>query len=126
MQDPMTEDFSLSRERVAGDIDVVAVRGEIDIFTAPALKREVSEAIDGGSRRIVLDLTETSFLDSTALGVIIGVSKRLRPLGGALAIVNVTPSIAKTFEITGLAELFPILETRDAAITALASPSAPA
>lgn len=121
----MSEDFSLSRERVAGDIDVVAVRGEIDIFTAPALKREIAQAIDSGTRLFVLDLTETSFLDSTALGVIISASKRVRPLGGALAIVNVTPSIAKTFEITGLAELFPIVATRDAATAALTAGDAP-
>ena len=97
------------------------ISGEIDIYTAPALRREIADAIDAGSRRFVLDLTETSFLDSTALGVIIGVSKRVRPLGGDLAIVNVTPSIAKTLEITGLAELFPISETRDEAVAALGS-----
>ena len=50
---------------------VVAVRGEIDLFTAPELKSALSEAIESGHTRIVVDLTDTTFLDSTALGVLI-------------------------------------------------------
>jgi anti-sigma B factor antagonist len=68
----------------------------------------------------VVDLTETRFLDSTALGVLIGAVKRLRPMDGRLVIVNTEPSTAKTFEITGLDQIFSIVETRDDAIDALA------
>ena len=60
-----------------------------------------------------------SFLDSTALGVLIGAVKRLRSRGGALAIVNTEPSIAKTFEITGLDQIFTILPSREEALAAL-------
>ena len=57
----------------------------------------------------------------TALGVLIGAVKRLRSRGGALAIVNTDASIAKTFEITGLDQIFTILPTRDEAIEAVAA-----
>ena len=118
--------FALSQDQVDEQRHVVAVRGEIDLFTAPELKQKLTDAIEGGKSRIVVDLTDTTFLDSTALGVLIGAVKRLRSRDGALVIVNVDQNIAKTFEITGLDQIFTILSTRDDAIAALddaASPS---
>lgn len=117
---PMSFDFSLSEDRPTSGVHVVAVAGEVDIFTAPELKRAISTAIDGGARSVVVDLTETRFLDSTALGVLIGAVKRLRPLDGRLLIVNVEPSTAKTFEITGLDQIFTIVGTREDALSELA------
>ena len=66
-----------------------------------------------------MDLTDTTFLDSTALGVLIGAVKRLRSRDGVLTIVNTDPNIAKTFEITGLDQIFTIRPTRDEAVEAL-------
>ena len=116
----MTFDFSLTEDRPASGAHVVAVAGEVDIFTAPELKRAIANVIDSGGRDLVIDLTETRFLDSTALGVLIGAVKRLRPLEGQMVIVNVEPSTAKTFEITGLDQIFTILATRAEALDALA------
>jgi anti-sigma B factor antagonist len=115
----MPPDFAVTEEPVDPDRHVVAVRGEIDLFTAPELKQVLTEAIEQGKRRVVVDLSETSFLDSTALGVLIGAVKRLRSNGGALAIVNVDRNIAKTFEITGLDQIFTLLGSRDEALRAL-------
>lgn len=116
----MSFDFSLTEDRPTNGVHVVAVAGEVDIFTAPELKRAIAAAIDGGARAVVVDLTETRFLDSTALGVLIGAVKRLRPLDGRLLIVNTEPSTAKTFEITGLDQIFTIVGTRDEALKELA------
>lgn len=115
----MPPEFSLSQESLDEERHVVAVRGEIDLFTAPELKSALSEAIESGHTRIVVDLTDTTFLDSTALGVLIGAVKRLRSRDGRLTIVNVDDNIAKTFEITGLDQIFPISATRDDAVKAL-------
>jgi anti-sigma B factor antagonist len=117
--DPITFDFALTEERLPNGAHVVAVSGEVDIFTAPDLKRTIAQAIEGGTRLLVIDLTQTRFLDSTALGVLIGAVKRLRPLDGRLAIVNTEPSTAKTFQITGLDRIFTIVETREAAVEAV-------
>jgi anti-sigma B factor antagonist len=122
----MPPEFALTEDALDADRHVVAVRGEIDLFTAPELKQKLTDAIEGGKTRIVVDLSDTSFLDSTALGVLIGAVKRLRSREGALVIVNTDQNIAKTFEITGLDQIFTILSTRDDAIAALddaASPS---
>jgi anti-sigma B factor antagonist len=115
----MAPDFAVTEESLDDDRHVVAVRGEIDLFTAPDLKATLLGAIDAGKSRIVVDLTETAFLDSTALGVLIGAVKRVRARDGALTIVNTDPNIAKTFEITGLDQIFTITPTRDEAIAAL-------
>ncbi|MEA2304400.1 MAG: anti-sigma factor antagonist [Solirubrobacteraceae bacterium] len=117
----MTFDFSLTEDQASAGAHVIAVAGEVDIFTAPELKRAIAAAIDGGARRLVVDLTETRFLDSTALGVLIGAVKRLRPLEGRLVIVNTEPSTAKTFEITGLDQIFTIVAARDDALESVAA-----
>ncbi len=115
----MPPEFTLTSDPLDDTRQVVAVAGEIDLFTAPELKAALGEALESGRIRIVVDLTETTFLDSTALGVLIGAVKRLRSRDGVLTIVNTDANIAKTFEITGLDQIFTIRPTRDEAVEAL-------
>lgn len=115
----MPPEFSLSNVAIDDSRHVVAVAGEIDLFTAPELKAALSDALESGRTRIVVDLSNTTFLDSTALGVLIGAVKRLRSRDGVLTIVNTDANIAKTFEITGLDQIFVIRGTRDEALEAL-------
>ena len=115
----MPPEFTLTSDPIDDTRQVVAVAGEIDLFTAPELKAALGEALESGRIRIVVDLTETTFLDSTALGVLIGAVKRLRSRDGALAIVNTDENIAKTFEITGLDQIFTIVASREDALAAL-------
>ncbi|MTD44382.1 anti-sigma factor antagonist [Conexibacter sp. W3-3-2] len=112
-------DFALRSEVLPDDVHVLAVAGEIDLFTAPDLKHAAAEAIEGGARRIVIDLTDTRFLDSTGLGVLIGIAKRVRPAGGDVAIVNTEPTTASTFAITGLDGVLSVVPTRDLALEQL-------
>ena len=115
----MPPEFAVTEQGSQAGHHVIAARGEIDLFTAPELKKTLQEAIESGATRVVVDLSETTFLDSTALGVLIGAVKRLRSRDGSLVIVNTDTNIAKTFEITGLDQIFTILGTRDAAVEAL-------
>ncbi len=104
-------------DRVVGDgTHVVAVVGEIDLFTAPEFKQRVAAPIDAGRTRVVVDLTETTFIDSSSLGVLIGAHRRLRRLEGALTIVCSADAIVKTFRITGLDGVFTIVATLDEAL----------
>ncbi len=116
----MAPEFAVTEHPIDTARHVLAVRGEIDLFTAPELKQVLAESIEAGRTRVVVDLTETTFLDSTALGVLIGAVKRLRSRDGAMAIVNIDENIAKTFEITGLDQIFTIVATRDEAVEAVA------
>lgn len=119
----MPDSFRLETRALSGDGHVVVVEGEVDLFTAPELKQAVIDAIDGGARRVIIDLSETVFLDSTALGVLISAVRRVRARDGELVIVNTDASIAKTFEITGLDQIFLIAADRRAARELLAERS---
>ena len=99
-----------------GQTHVVAVTGEIDLFTAPEFKQRVSAPIDAGRTRVVVDLTETTFIDSSSLGVLIGAHRRLRRLEGTLVIVCSNDAIVKTFRITGLDGVFTIVPTLEEAL----------
>ena len=108
--------FSIEDRAVDDGTHVVAVTGEIDLFTAPEFKQRVSAPIDAGRTHVVVDLTETTFIDSSSLGVLIGAHRRLRRLEGTLVIVCSNDAIAKTFRITGLDGVFTIVTSLDEAL----------
>ena len=107
--------FAIEDRPVDADTHVVSVAGEIDLFTAPEFKQRVSAPIDEGRTHVIVDLTETTFIDSSSLGVLIGAHRRLRRLEGTLVIVCSNDSIVKTFRITGLDGVFTIVNTLDEA-----------
>lgn len=111
--------FKITTEEPGDGIAVVALTGEVDLYTAPDLKQELVRLVDGGARQVVVDLSDTSFIDSTTLGVLISGVKRLRPDGGRLELVVTDRNIAKVFEITGLDRVFSIHPDRRAALAAL-------
>ena len=115
----MAEPFGIAEHPVDEERQVLSVRGEIDVSTAPELKRAIEESIDSGHNRIVIDLAQTESLDSAALGVLIGAIRRLRSSDGALALASINDNVAKTFEITGLDQIFTILPSREAALEVL-------
>jgi anti-sigma B factor antagonist len=90
---------------------VLAADGEIDIHTAPELRARLSELQQGGARTIVVDLNEVDFLDSSALGTLVGANKDLQADGGVLKVVCAKPNILKVFEITRLSEVIPVYDT---------------
>lgn len=104
-----------SREN--GDRTVVEVTGEIDVYTAPALREELSRLVDGEHTNLVVDLTQVSFMDSTGLGVLVGALKKVRTLGGDLQLVITQERILKVFRITALTQVFTIHSTLDEALT---------
>jgi anti-sigma B factor antagonist len=112
----MAIDFSIEDRRVDDGTHIVAVTGEIDLFTAPDFKQHVSAPIDAGVGRVVVDLSATTFIDSSSLGVLIGAHRRLKLRGGSLAIVCTNESIAKTFRITGLDGVFTLVTSLDDAL----------
>jgi anti-sigma B factor antagonist len=102
------EQYFRIEERVDQGVPIIAVAGEIDVATAPQLRESLHGVIAQGQATVVLDLLEVSFLDSTALGVLVGALKRCRELGGELHVVVADARIMKIFEITGLTKVFPI------------------
>jgi anti-sigma B factor antagonist len=108
------QDFRIE-ERTGGSVPVVAVSGEIDVATAPQLRECLHGVIAQGEATVVLDLLDVTFLDSTALGVLVGALKRCRELDGDLHVVVADPRIVKIFEITGLTNVFTMADSLQAA-----------
>ncbi len=99
----------------SGSSTVLAVRGEVDVYTAPRLREKLVELVTQGKYRIVVDLEGVDFLDSTGLGVLVGGLKRVRTHGGDMALVCTQQRILKVFEITGLTRVFEIHDSLEAA-----------
>lgn len=102
--------------RESGDRTVIEVKGEIDVYTAPVLREELTSLIDSEHTTIVVDLTQVSFMDSTGLGVLVGALKKVRTIGGDLALVIDQEKILKVFRITALTQVFTIHPTLEAAL----------
>ena len=95
---------------------VVSVSGELDMATAPDLRERLHALIADGQANIVIDLDAVGFLDSTALGVLVGAMKRARSAGGDVRLVCTQSRIAKVLEITRLDQAFATFVTVDAAV----------
>jgi anti-sigma B factor antagonist len=102
-------------ERAGSSPPVIAVGGEIDVATAPQLRECLHRVIARGESTVLVDLLNVTFLDSTALGVLVGALKRCRELGGDLQLVVADSRIVKIFEITGLTNVFTIVDSLEAA-----------
>ena len=113
--------FDIKTEKLKDDAYVISLAGEVDLYTAPEFKQQLLEVIGEGATHVVVDLSETTFIDSTTLGVLVGGVKRLRPAGGQLSLVCSDRNITKIFEITGLDKVFPIHETRSEAVETIDS-----
>jgi anti-sigma B factor antagonist len=101
---------------VHGDVVVVQVAGEIDVYTAASLREKLADLIDADHTDVVVDLTGVTFMDSTGLGVLVGALKKVRGFGGRLQLVIDQEKVIKVFRITALTQVFTIHETLDAAL----------
>ena len=108
--------FDVKTEKLSDEQYVISLAGEVDLYTAPEFKQQLLEVIDQGGRDVVVDLSDTTFIDSTTLGVLVGGVKRLRTNEGQLSLVCSDRNITKIFEITGLDRVFTIHPTREAAV----------
>ncbi len=112
----MEDVFEIVEHTEGGAPPVLSIRGEIDVSTAPELRDCLRALSQSGHQTAVVDLGQVTFLDSTALGVLVSGLKRFRESGGDLRLVVTGRSVMKVLEITGLVEVFPIFYTVDAAV----------
>src|SRR5215208_4630950 len=112
----MAIEFSAFDEQVDETTQVVSVRGEIDLFTAPEFKARIHDAIEAGRDLVVVDISGTPFIDSSSLGVLISAHRRLRTRGGRLVVACDVPAVLSTFKITGLDSVMEMASSRDDAL----------
>lgn len=112
---PIPQAFDIARRELDPRTSVVSVEGDLDLSTAPQLKWMLLDALEAGHSRLVVDLSQSTFMDSTALGVLIGVNRNLE-VGARLAIVCTRANLLKIFELSGMDGAFAIFPTLDDAL----------
>jgi anti-sigma B factor antagonist len=101
----MELDVKLERD---GDICVISLAGEVDVYTSPSFKERLVKAIDDGCTSIVVDLEAVDFIDSSGLGVLVSGLRRVKEQNGSIRLVCTREPIMKVFRITGLDRVFPV------------------
>lgn len=117
--------FAIVRRDLDERACVISVDGELDLSTAPRLKWMLVDALEGGSCQVVIDLSNVTFMDSTALAVLVGVNRSLEP-GTRLAIVCNREKVLQIFEFSGTEGAFAIYPTLDRALAHARGETAPA
>jgi anti-sigma B factor antagonist len=101
-----------------GDVGILTLSGEVDIYTSPALKSALATAAADGCSVLVVDMNGVGFIDSSGLGVLVGALRRAREAGGDLRVVSVQDGIARILRITGLDSVFALHATLSEALGA--------
>lgn len=101
----MSSELSFSKEMI-GDVVIISISGEVDIYTAQKLKNELYGAIDSNVKSLKIDCCDLNYIDSTGLGIFVGVLKKAKKNKKNIHIINSKENIRKLFTITGLDKLF--------------------
>ena len=103
----------------SGDVTVVDVDGQLIVGNRQELKQRVLEELEGGERKFVVDFANTGYIDSSGLGVLVSLSKKIREQGGELRLAGLNEDLRTLFELTKLDTLFVIADSRDEALQGL-------
>jgi anti-sigma B factor antagonist len=107
--------FAVVRHELDERTGALTIEGELDLASAPSLKWALTDILDAGHDQVVVDLSHVTFIDSTALGVLVGIRQSLSP-GARLAIACMQPDVLNIFELTGLDGTFDLFSTFDDAL----------
>jgi anti-sigma B factor antagonist len=106
-----------------GEVVVVSVGGELDMATAPQLQDQITDLLDSGRARLVLDLTDLSFCDSTGLSVLVRAKNSCDEIGGSLRLAAPQRGVRRILEVSGLVEVLLTYPTVDEAVAADSAPT---
>jgi anti-sigma B factor antagonist len=101
-------DVRVSVSRFGSESFVVAVDGELDLYTAEPLRERLGDVLEQGAQSVLIDLTGVCFMDSTGLTVLVDAARALHSSGGQIVLVTDDPRVTRVIEITGLDRVFRI------------------
>jgi anti-sigma B factor antagonist len=110
--------MSFSLEKGNRGVVLVGVDGQLIVGNRQELKQKVLDSLDGGARKFVIDFTKTGYIDSSGLGVLVSLSKKIREQGGDLRLAGLNEDLQTLFELTKLDTLFAIAKTPEEALAA--------
>jgi anti-sigma B factor antagonist len=99
----------------AAGVYLIRVEGQLIVGNRQELKAAVQEALDHGERRFVIDFSRTGYIDSSGLGALVSISKKVREPGGELRLSGLNEDLRSLFELTKLDTLFAISDTAERA-----------
>ena len=108
--------FQVSKQN---GVTVVDVDGQLIVGNRQELKQKVLEELEIGNRKFVIDFANTGYIDSSGLGVLVSLSKKIREQGGELRLAGLNEDLRTLFELTKLDTLFMIADSRDQALEGL-------
>ncbi|HVZ76759.1 MAG TPA: STAS domain-containing protein [Gemmatimonadaceae bacterium] len=108
--------FTITKQ---GDVSIVEVDGQLIVGNRQELKHKVLEALEGGARKFLIDFAKTGYIDSSGLGVLVSLSKKIREQGGELRLAELNEDLRTLFELTKLDTLFQIADSRANAMASL-------
>lgn len=112
--------YELHEETVEQRARVVSISGELDMAVAAAFERRLLDSV-AGAEPVILDLSEVTYMDSTAIGALISVRKKANMTRGRFALVCKPGDTRRMIEYTGLDAAFDVVETREEALARLAA-----
>ena len=95
--------FSIKKQ---GEICVVDVEGQLIVGNRQELKQKVLDELEKGEKKFLIDFSQTGYIDSSGLGVLVSLSKKIREQGGELRLANLNDDLKTLFELTKLDTLF--------------------
>ncbi len=110
-------------EHKNGDVMIVELSGRLDAGSSGAAEEKFLHLIEAGERRIVVDLAKLDYISSVGLRVLMLAAKRLKPLGGRIALCALQKPVKQIFDIAGFGAIFPMCDTRDQAAGTVGQPS---
>lgn len=110
--------MTLSVRKETGGVVVVAVDGQLIVGNRQELKQQILDALEAGDRKFLIDFTRTGYIDSSGLGVLVSLSKKIRDQGGDLRLAGLNEDLKTLFELTKLDTLFAISDTPEEALAA--------
>ncbi len=102
-----------------GDVVVFAPEGELDVSNIPELKKVFNQILHEGHTKVVIDLDKVTYMDSSALGVLVNGLKELRQRNGTLKIANLTGNVERIFKLTRLIKFFETYSSAEEAMLSL-------
>jgi anti-sigma B factor antagonist len=110
--------MAFNARKVSGGVLVIEVDGQLIVGNRQELKQRVLDALETGDRKFLIDFSKTGYIDSSGLGVLVSLSKKIRDEGGDLRLAGLNEDLKTLFELTKLDTLFAITDSAQQALTA--------
>ncbi len=108
--------MSITTTQSPDGVTMVTVEGQLIVANRQELKQVIADAVEAGARKLVLDFSATAYIDSSGLGALVSINKRVREAGGELRLAGLNEDLRSLFELTKLDTLFAIAPTANEAL----------